>query len=298
VPRSLVWSLYASLVLIWSSTWVAIKIGLEDLPPLLGAGIRFALAGVGLLVIARIMGRPLKTDAWLAAILALLPFAAAYGLIYWGEQYVPSGLAAVLFGVMPLYSAVLAGIALAGEPLRARLLAGIAVALAGLSLAFGESLELGHSRWALAAAFACAAAPLAAAIGNVSIKRRGGGLDAIVLNGWAMLAGGALLLVVSAAAEAWEVTWSGEAIGSIAYLALIGSAVPFVTLTILLRELPAVTVSYITLLLPFGALVFGAALYDERITLPALGGATLVASGLLVAQWPARRRAARATAEV
>jgi drug/metabolite transporter (DMT)-like permease len=297
VPRGLVWSLYASLVLIWSSTWVAIKIGLEDLPPLLGAGIRFALAGVGLLVIARVMGRPLRTDARLAAILALLPFAAAYGLIYWGEQYVPSGLAAVLFGVMPLYSAVLASIALSGEPLRARLLAGIAVALAGLSLAFGESLELGHSRWALAAAFACAAAPLAAAIGNVAIKRRGGGLDAIVLNGWAMLAGGALLLVVSAAAEAWEVSWSGEAIGSIAYLALIGSAVPFVTLTILLRELPAVTVSYITLLLPFGALAFGAALYDEQVTLPAVAGAALVASGLLVAQWPARsRRRARAAA--
>jgi drug/metabolite transporter (DMT)-like permease len=291
VSRAAVWGLYGSLVIIWSSTWVAIKIGLEDLPPLLGAGIRFALAGVGLLVIARVMGRPLKTDARLAAVLALLPFAAAYGLIYWGEQYVPSGLAAVLFGVMPLYSAVLASVALAGEPLRARLLAGIAVALAGLSLAFGESLELGHSRWALAAAFACAAAPLAAAIGNVAIKRRGGGLDAIVLNGWAMLAGGALLLVVSAAAEAWEVRWSSEAIGSIAYLALIGSAVPFVGLTILLRELPAVTVSYITLLLPFGALVFGAALYDERITLPALGGAALVASGLLVAQWPARRRA-------
>jgi len=294
VPRGLVWSLYASLVLIWSSTWVAIKIGLEDLPPLLGAGIRFALAGLGLLVIARIMGRPLRTDARLAAVLALLPFAAAYGLIYWGEQYVPSGLAAVLFGVMPLYSAVLASIALAGEPLRARLLAGIAVALAGLSLAFGESLELGHSRWALAAAFACAAAPLAAAIGNVAIKRRGGALDAIVLNGWAMLAGGALLLVVSAAAEAWEVTWSGEAIGSIAYLALIGSAVPFVTLTILLRELPAVTMSYITLLLPFGALAFGAALYDEAVTLPAVAGAALVASGLAVAQWRVRTR--RATA--
>ena len=52
---------------------------------------------------------------------------------------------------------------------------------------------------------------------------------------------------------------------------MIGSAVPFVTLTILLRELPAVTVSYITLLLPFGALAFGAALYDEPVTLPAVG---------------------------
>ncbi len=291
MPRSLVWTLYACLVVIWSSTWVAIKIGLEDLPPLLGAGIRFSLAGVGLLVLARLMGRPLRTDARLATVLALLPFAAAYGLIYWGEQYVPSGLAAVLFGIMPLYSATLAALLLAGEPLRPRLIAGIAVALAGLSLAFGETLELGHSEYALAAAIACAAAPFASAIGNVAIKRDGGALDAIVLNGWAMLGGGGLLLAVSAASEAWEVSWSAQAIGSIAYLAVIGSAVPFVTLTVLLRELPAVTVSYITLLLPFGALAFGAALYDEPVTLPALAGAALVAAGLAVAQYRTRRRA-------
>ena len=291
MSRAVVWSLYAGLVVIWSSTWVAIKIGLEDLPPLLGAGIRFALAGVGLLVLARLMGRPLRTDARLATVLALLPFAAAYGLIYWGEQYVPSGLAAVLFGIMPLYSATLAALLLAGEPLRPRLVAGIAVALAGLSLAFGETLELGHSEYALAAAIACAAAPFASAIGNVAIKRDGGALDAIVLNGWAMLGGGALLLAVSAASEAWEVSWSAQAIGSIAYLAVIGSAVPFVTLTVLLRELPAVTVSYITLLLPFGALAFGAALYDEPVTLPAVAGAALVAAGLAVAQARTRRRA-------
>ena len=288
MSRPAVWALFAALVIIWSSTWVAIKIGLEDLPPLLSAGIRFVLAGVVLLAAARLKSRSLRTDARLAGLLALLPFAAAYGLIYWGEQYVPSGLAAVLFGIMPLYSALLAAVALSGEPLRARLLAGIAMALAGLSLAFGETLELGDGRYGLAAALACAAAPLASASGNVAIKRRGGALDAIVLNGWAMLAGGGLLLAASIAAEAWEVTWSGQAVGSLAYLALVGSAVPFVTLTLLLRELPAVTVSYIALLLPFGALAFGAALYDERVTLPALAGAALVAGGLLVAQWPLR----------
>ena len=294
MPRGLVWTLYACLVLIWSSTWVAIKIGLEDCPALLGAGIRFAIAGIGLLAVARLMGRPLRTDARLATVLALFPFAAAYGLIYWGEQYVPSGLAAVLFGIMPLYSAVLASLLLAGEPLRPRLVLGIAVALGGLSLAFSETLELGHSEYALAAAIACAAAPFASAVGNVAIKRGSATLDAVVLNGWAMVTGGALLLAVSALAEAWEVTWSARAVGSIAYLALIGSAVPFVTLTILLRELPAVTVSYITLLLPFGALAFGAALYDEPVTLPAVAGAALVAGGLAVAQWRVRTR--RATA--
>jgi drug/metabolite transporter (DMT)-like permease len=292
VPRTVVWWLYAALVIIWSSTWVVIKIGLEDVPPLLGAGIRFAVAGAGLLVAARVMRRSLRTDLILAATLATLPFAAAYGLIYWGEQYVPSGLAAVLFGVMPLYSATIASLALADEPLHPRLLAGIAVAIGGLALAFGESLALGDAEWALLAAVACALAPLASAVGNVAIKRRGATLDAVVLNGWAMLGGGLLLLAASAPTEDWASTaWTGQAVGSIVYLAAIGSALTFVTLTILLRELPAVTMSYITLLLPFGALAFGAALYDERITLAAVAGALLVACGLAAAQWPRRRAA-------
>jgi drug/metabolite transporter (DMT)-like permease len=283
VPKPLVWTLYGLLVLIWSSTWVAIKIGLDDVPPLLSAGVRFAIAGAGLLLLARALNRPLNTDVALAATLGLLPFAAAYGLIYWGEQYVPSGLAAVLFGMMPLYSATIASLALADEPLHARLLAGIAIAIGGLALAFGESIALGDAKWALLAATACAVAPLASAIGNVAIKRRGQKLDPIALNGWAMLGGGALLLIASAPSEDWaSATWSNQAVGSVAYLAVIGSAVPFVTLTILLRELRAVTVSYITLLLPFGALVFGATLYDERITAAAVGGAALVAAGLAV----------------
>jgi drug/metabolite transporter (DMT)-like permease len=295
VPRPLVWTLYGLLVLIWSSTWVAIKIGLEDVPPLLSAGTRFGIAGVGLLALAAALGRSLRTDAKLAAILGTFPFASAYGLIYWGEQYVPSGLAAVLFGVMPLYSATLASVALTDEPLRARLIAGIGVAIGGLALAFSESLALGDAKWAALAATACAIAPLAAAIGNVSIKRRGHRLDPIVLNGWGMLGGGALLLAVSAPTEDWgTAALTGHSVGSIAYLAIIGSAVPFVTLTRLLRELPAVTMSYITLLLPFGALAFGAALYDERITIAALAGALLVASGLVVAQWPRRRAVAAA----
>jgi drug/metabolite transporter (DMT)-like permease len=292
VSRPIVWTLYAGLVVIWSSTWVVIKIGLEDVPPLLGAGIRFAVAGAGLLVIAGALRRSLRTDLVLAATLGTLPFAAAYGLIYWGEQYVPSGLAAVLFGVMPLYSATIASVALHDEPLSARLLAGIAVAIGGLSLAFGESLALGDEEWALLAAIACAAAPLASAVGNVAIKRRGAALDVIVLNGWAMLGGGLLLLAASAPTEDWaSAAWTGQAVATIAYLAAIGSALTFVTLTILLRELPAVTVSYITLLLPFGALAFGAALYDERVTAAAVAGAVLVAAGLAIAQWPRRRAA-------
>ena len=86
----------------------------------------------------------------LAALVGVLPFATSYGLIYWAEQYVTSGLAAVLFGVLPLYVALLAAIFLPAEPLRPRLLVGVGIAIGGLVLAFGESLDLGRAstrRW-------------------------------------------------------------------------------------------------------------------------------------------------------
>lgn len=292
MTRGLAYSLYALLVVIWSSTWVAIKIGLEDSPALLGAGARFAAAGAVLLVFAAARRSSLRTDFGLAAFLGLLPFAGCYGLVYWGEQSIPSGLTAVLFGVMPLYAALLGALLLADEPLRARLLAGVVLALGGLALAFVESLELGEADAALGATAVLLSA-LGAALGNVAIKRRGTKLDAVALNGWAMLGGGLTLLAVSALSEHWDAAvWSSRAVGSIAYLAIVGSAVAFVVLYILLRHMSAQSMSFIALLIPFGALALGALFYDEAITARALAGAALVVAGLLVAQSSGRRRVA------
>jgi drug/metabolite transporter (DMT)-like permease len=289
--------MYGLLVLIWSSTWVAIKIGLEDCPPLLGAGVRFTAAGLVLLAIAAVQRRPLRTDWVLAAVLALAPFAFAYGLVYWGEQYVPSGLAAVLFGILPLYTALLGTVLLPDEPLRLPLLVGVLIGIGGLSLAFLESVELGAAEKAALGASALALAPLGAALGSISQKRRAAELDAVVLNGWAMLVGGLLLLPLSGLSEDWgDFVWSAESVGSIAYLALFGSAIAFVTLTVLLRHITAMGISFLAMLLPFGALLFGAALYDESITVRAVTGAALVATGLGIAQWSRRSRAQPAPA--
>jgi drug/metabolite transporter (DMT)-like permease len=289
--------MYGLLVFIWSSTWVAIKIGLEDCPALLGAGVRFTIAGLILLAVAAVQRRQLWTDWVLAGVLALAPFAFAYGLVYWGEQYVPSGLAAVLFGILPLYTALLGAVLLHDEPLRAPLLLGVLIGIAGLSLAFLESVELGSAEKAALGASALALAPLGASIGGIAQKRSAARLDAVVLNGWAMLAGGLLLLPVSALSENWgDFVWSPESVGSIAYLAVFGSAIAFVTLTVLLRHISAMAVSFLAMLLPFGALTFGALLYDEPITARALGGAVLVATGLGIAQWSRRSRDAAAAA--
>ena len=295
MSRSLVFTLYGLLVLIWSSTWVGIKIGLEDSPALLGAGVRFALAGVVLLIVAAVQRRSLRTDWVLTGVLALAPFAFAYGLVYWGEQYVPSGLAAVLFGVLPLYTALIGAVLLPDEPLRAPLLVGVLIAIAGLALAFLESVELGAAEKAAIGATALALSPLGAAVGGIAQKLRAAELDAVVLNGWAMLLGGLLLLAVSTVGEDWgEFAWTAESVGSILYLAIFGSAITFVTLTVLLRHISAMAVAFLAMLLPFGALIFGAALYDESITVRAVGGAVLVAAGLFVAQSSRRRRAEEA----
>lgn len=293
MARAVLWSLFVALVVIWSSTWVVIALGLEHIAPFLGAGVRFVLAGAGLLAGTALLRRSLRTDAVLALTIATLPFAVTYGLIYWAEQYVPSGLTAVLFGVLPVYVAVLAALTLPDEPLRARTLAGVGVALAGLVLAFGESLSVGDGDRALLGAAAVVLSPLASAVGNIAQKRRGAAVDPFALNGWAMLGGGILLLAVSAATEDWGAsTWSTGALGSILYLAFAGTAFTFVTLTVLIRELPAITVSFISLVIPFGALGLGALVRDETVTLTAVAGALLVAAGIGLAQWPGRRRAA------
>jgi drug/metabolite transporter (DMT)-like permease len=290
VSRAVVWTFYVICVLVWSSTWVVIAVGLEDIAPFFGAGIRFTLAGVGVLVAAALLRRSLRTDVLLAATIGILPFATSYGLIYWAEQYVTSGLAAVLFGVLPLYVALMAAFLLPEEPLRPRLFVGVGIAFCGLVVAFGESLDLGSGEYTALAAAAVVLAPIASAIGNVMIKRRGQRIDPLVMNGWAMLTGGFLLLAVSALSEDWgATTWSPASIGSILYLAVVGTGFTFVILTVLLRELPAVTVSFIAMIIPFGALALGAVFRDERVTALAVGGALLVVAGIAVAQFPTRR---------
>ena len=211
MSRSVVYSLYGLLVLIWSSTWVAIEIGLEDCPPLLGAGVRFTLAGLALLALARSSG---ARCARLGACRRCWPSRRSrsrYRLVYWGERYVPSGLAAVLFGSCRCYTALLGSVLLHDEPLRAALLVGVLIGIGGLSLAFLESMRAGSGRQGGARASELACAPLGAAVGGIAQKLRAGALSAVVLNGWAMLVGGLLLLAAVGLTESsGDFVWSAS----------------------------------------------------------------------------------------
>ena len=106
--------------LIWGTTWLVIKIGLEGVPPFLGVSIRFLLAGTILLLISVIKNRELSISLELlkiSALIGILLFTVSYSAIYWAEQYISSGLASVLFATMPLFVALFAGIFLKNENL-------------------------------------------------------------------------------------------------------------------------------------------------------------------------------------
>ena len=232
VSRSAVWGLYALLVVIWSSTWVSIKIGLEDCPPLLGAGIRFAFAGLVLLAVdrARRAARCAPTSGS-PPCSRLFPFALTYGLVYWGEQYIPSGLAAVLFGVLPLYVALLGAAFLPDQPLRQSRDRWACWSRSAAWRSRSSRASTSATRTSRSPGPRRSRSPRSgAAVGNISIKLRAGRARPVVLNGWAMLGG--------RRRRCWRCRrWArpgarppgrAKSLGSIAYLALIGSAVPFV----------------------------------------------------------------------
>lgn len=275
------------LVAIWGTTWAAIRIGLEDLPPLTSLAWRLGLAGVLLLALVPVLGVRLgrrRREPALWAINGLLSFAGSYGVVYWAEQRVPSGLAALLFATFPLFVAVLGHFFLPGERLYPRGAAGTLVGFAGVALIFSEDLgRLGGPGVAFSAAVLLVA-PAVSAVANVAIKRWGKGIHPLSLTSVPLLGAGVL---VGAAAALFEsdraVRWTPAAIGSIVYLALFGSAIAFVVYFWLLERLPATRLSLITYAMPVVAVLIGILLFDEPMTARIAAGAGLVIAGVALA---------------
>jgi len=134
----LVWLLLCG---IWGSTWLFIKLGLEDLPPFTFAGIRFVIASLMLfsLVAVRRLSLPRKRSDWfLLASTGVLAFCINYGLLFWGEQYISSGLAALLQATIPVFGLVIAHFYLPGERMTLPRVIGIVMGLAGVAVIFSN----------------------------------------------------------------------------------------------------------------------------------------------------------------
>jgi drug/metabolite transporter (DMT)-like permease len=183
---------------IWGSTWLFIKLGLEDLPPLTFAGIRFVVACTILLAIIRIRGLQLpreSSDIKLLALTGIFSFTINYGTIFWGEQYITSGLAAVLQATIPAFGLVIAHFYLPGERMTWAKLFGVVLGVVGVTVVFSNQLEIAGTR-ALAGSVAVVFGSAIVAYSNVLVKARGKHLDPAILAAGQMFFGLIPLLCV------------------------------------------------------------------------------------------------------
>jgi drug/metabolite transporter (DMT)-like permease len=288
--------LFALICLIWGSTWLAIKVGLDGVPPFLGAGLRFLLATllVGLVLAAR--RKPLRLshdDKVCVFSLGLLVFWIDYAAVYWAETRISSGLTAILFSTMPLMTSLMSAYWMRSEMLSTRKIAGILVGVLGTALLFWPHERLGvqESLGMLAALGGC----LCAAINLVTMKKHGRHSDPFVLNFFGMGLGAACLLAMSASIETWrDVVWSRSNVLALVYLSVFGSVIAFSTYYYLIKKMDATIVSLSTLIIPIVALILGRVFLDETVTPMAVAGIATILAGVAVAIMPGAK--ARSTA--
>ena len=287
--------LFALICLIWGSTWLAIKIGLNGVPPFLAAGLRFLIAAllVGLVLAARRKRfRLTHNDKVCVLSLGLLVFWLDYAAVYWAETRISSGLTAILFSTMPLMTSLLSAYWTHGETLSRRKIIGILVGVVGTALLFWphERLGLQQALGMLAALSGC----LCAAINLVTMKKYGGQGDPFVLNFLGMSLGAACLLAMSAAAESWaDVAWTRTNVLALLYLSVFGSVIAFSAYYYLIKKMDATIVSLSTLIIPIVALILGRTFLDEIITPIAVAGILTILAGVAVAILPgAKNRSA------
>jgi drug/metabolite transporter (DMT)-like permease len=273
-----IWAALTTIYVVWGSTFLAIAVAVRDLPPFLSMALRHLVAGA--LLFAWVWYRrgghlQLGRREWGAAfIFGGALFLVGHGGLAWAQQDVPSGVAALLVGTIPLWFAILARVAF-GERLGRRALVGLVLGFAGLALLVDPSGEEGAKPiGVLVIAFSA----FAWAAGSLWSRRLPLPQDTLLAAAMGMLAGGALLAVVSGlGGELDDARFTADALGAIGYMVVVGSLIGFSAYVWLLKVAPASTVSTYAYVNPVIAVILGWAFNDEVIT-----GRTLLAGAAIV----------------
>src|SRR4030088_3045048 len=180
---------FVTLCVVWSSTWLAIKIGLRDLPPISYAGIRFVVAIVALLAVSigrtRLLPRS-RVEYTILALTGVLMFSVNYGLLFWGELHVSSGLAAVLQATIPIFGMLSAHLMLPDEPLQLHKLLGALLALGGVAMICERLLGF-NGLMAFWGGLGIILGAASAAFSNVLLKSRNVQLAPAMIAAWQMI---------------------------------------------------------------------------------------------------------------
>jgi drug/metabolite transporter (DMT)-like permease len=277
----LVWLI---LCVIWGSTWLFIKLGLENLPPITFAGIRFVIACVILFVLIRVRGIGLpdnKRDWGLLALTGVLSFSLNYGLVFWGEQHISSGLAAVLQATLPAFGLVIAHFHLPGERMTWSKIFGVVLGFAGVAVVFSNQLAIAGGK-ALAGCVALVLSALFAAYSNVLVKAYGRKLEPAILSGGQMFFGLIPLLLIGIPLEGnpFQFHWTTTAVLALLYLAVVGSVIAFMLYYWLVQNMDVTKTMLISLVTPVVAVVLGMLVLSEDLSWRTIAGGIMIMVGV------------------
>ncbi len=282
---------FLGVILIWSTTPLAIKWSGEGPGYLFGVSARMAI-GAALCVLLALLLRvrvPWHREALRAYLAAGVGVYGAMICVYWGAQHVPSGLVSVLYGLAPISVGALAALWLGERSFTPAKIVGAAIGIGGLILIFGANGDAGpYFAWGLAAVLASV---VLHSISAVWVKRIDADLHALALTTGALLLSlPAYLLTWALLDGRWPAALPAQALGSIVYLGILGSGVGFILYYYVLRRVAAGRVALIPLITPVLALLAGYFLNDEVIGARELAGVALVLAGLLFHELGGRLR--------
>jgi drug/metabolite transporter (DMT)-like permease len=226
--RVIVWLI---LCLIWGSTWIFIKVGLADLPPITFASARFLLSAAIVFAIIKVYRIPIPATAaqWrLLALTGFLQFALNYGSVFWSEQYITSGLAAVLQATITVFGLVLAWIFLPHERITAQKIIAVIIGIFGVAIIFIDQLRI--ENWmAFLGCVGIVGGSYCAAQASILVKAKAGAMHPAALLFGQMICALPFLVIYSLTVEGdpRTVNWSWLAIGCVVYLSLVGTIAAF-----------------------------------------------------------------------
>lgn len=277
----LVWVI---LCIIWGTTWIFIKLGLPYLPPFTFAATRFTLACLLLIPILKFqkINLPRGKDAWSVILMTgILQFFVNYGMVFWGEQHITSGLAAVLQATIPVFGLILARM-IAGEPITGVKIISILLGLLGIAIIFREQLVL-HGSMALLGSIALVVGAFCGAAASVLTKAKAMKHHPAGLVFGQMLVGHIPLWITALASDGNPLKhhWTPMAIGCVLYLAIIGTVVAFWLYYWLLTKMEVTTAMMIAFVTPVFALLIGSFFGEKLAPQTLLGGVLILASVFL-----------------
>jgi drug/metabolite transporter (DMT)-like permease len=277
--------IFVILCLIWGSTWLAIKIGLEGSPPFLGAGFRFAIAAAFLFALSALTGKfDFSFDGKLrkVALAAFMIYPIPYGLVYWGTQYVESGMAAVLFATMPFFVAVLAHFFVEGERLTILKVFGMAVGFAGIVLIFADNLGAKGLIGMLGMA-AVSFSSFFSAAGTVYSKRHFRDIDPVPMTAFQSFIGAIALSLFGFAFESIsQYRFDIKTVGSLFYLGILGTSLTFTLYFFILKRMETTKLATIAFITPVVALILGNVFYGETFDILSIVGSLMVVVGVFI----------------